>query len=115
MAHVALETLFLDPANILFVAETEVPDEQHHWSEFEFRATDLHALAWLTYDHEEGEWAGRIQTAQNDDGHDDDPEPADPDQVAVLLTVLPDAALAKVQEYREAYRERSSGFVPAGR
>jgi len=112
MEHIRHETLFLNPDTILFIAETEVPDDEHFWSEFEFRATDFKADAWLTYNHEDETWSGRIQTTQRDDGFDDDPEPAEPDQVAVLLAKLPEAELAKIPIYTEACKTRSTVAKP---
>ena len=112
MEYARLETLFLNPDTILFIAETEMPDDEHFWSEFEFRATDFKADAWLTYNHEDETWSGRIQTAQGDDGLDDDPEPAEPDQVAVLLSKLPEAELAKIPIYTAEHKARTTVASP---
>lgn len=108
MEYVRLETLFLNPDSILFIAETEIPDDEHFCSEFEFRETSFKAVAWLTYNHADETWSGRVQTAQGDDGLDDDAEPAEPDQVSALLSKLPKAELAKISIYTAEHNARKT-------
>lgn len=107
MEYVKLETLFLNPEKILFISETEIPDIEHCWSEFEFITTEIKAHAWLTFNYKDQTWSGRIQTAQGNDGYDDDPEPAEPDQLSVLLGKLPEEEFAKIGKYSAEFRERS--------